>query len=205
MLSLQSQLCTREHSFRTWKKKKVSVFVIGAGFIFYAFHPSYASAASLPMQITVNVERTGPSERPQPSDTAKHSRESEADRETVESGQAAREWRPGKRDEGKPKSKGGPKKKKKKSLRPRREQPKGEMQIILQPKFTFWKNVNPLIISANVQDEVQTIYFFFFFIYLKQMLWIFIVIFCLSYLLYKICRKKTKLNSSNQTKWQRIV
>lgn len=153
------------------KKKGVSVLVIGAGFIFYAFHPSYASAASLPMQITVNVERTGPSLREAP--TLWYSETQQSPRQTGGDGgiwtgsvrmEAGKE-----RDEGNKNGRGerGKKKKsktkQKKSLRPRREQPKGDMQIILQPKFTFWKNVNPLIISANVQDEVQTIYFFFFF------------------------------------------
>lgn len=204
MLSLQSQLCTREHSFRTWKKKKVSVFVIGAGFIFYAStHPmrlQHPCLCKLQWMWSVQGPRRGPNpliQRNIAESLRQTGRQWNRDRQHENGGQE-RETRGNQRVK-------GDQKKKKKSLRPRREQPKGEMQIILQPKFTFWKNVNPLIISANVQDEVQTIYFFFFFIYLKQMLWIFIVIFCLSYLLYKICRKKTKLNSSNQTKWQRIV
>lgn len=49
----------------------------------------------------------------------------------------------------------------------RGQKPKGICKIKLQPRLhlTVLRNVKPWILSANVQDEVQTIYFIF--IYFK--------------------------------------
>lgn len=68
---------------------------------------------------------------------------------------------------------------------------KGICKIKLQPRLhlTVLRNVKPWILSANVQDEVQTISFLFI---LKRMLWLFT-------LLYRISRED-KLNFFNQTK-----
>lgn len=66
----------------------------------------------------------------------------------------------------------------------------GDMQIKLQPRLhlTVLRNVKPWILSANVQDEVQTIYFIF--IYFKTD----------AVALYYTGFPENKLNFSNQTK-----